>query len=268
MVIDISKCNGCMNCQLACKDEHVENNHTPYALPQPDTGHFWMHVQERIRGSVPKVKLAYIATPCMHCENPPCMAAATGGAIYKRPDGIVMIDPAKSVGQRQLVASCPYGVIYWNEELGAPQKCTFCAHLLDIGWKEPRCVEACPDAMRFGDLDDPKSEVSKLVANAETLLPELNAKPRVFYLALPKNFIAGTISDAATREFIEGATITLTDPAGKTLTTKSDSYGDFWFEGLAPKTYSLKIESSGYKAATSSVELKTDTNLGEISLSK
>jgi Fe-S-cluster-containing dehydrogenase component len=62
----------------------------------------------------------------------------------KRADGIVLIDPEKSVGQRSLVAACPYGAIWWNAEKNLPQKCTLCAHLLDTGWKAPRCVQACP----------------------------------------------------------------------------------------------------------------------------
>ena len=94
---------------------------------------------------------------------------AQNKAVYRRQDGIVMIDPVKAKGQKQIVTACPYRVIEWNEEKQIPQKCTFCAHLLDKGEKEPRCVESCPTgALVFGDLDDPKSEVAKLMASGKT----------------------------------------------------------------------------------------------------
>jgi tetrathionate reductase subunit B len=166
IIVDIAKCNGCYNCQIACKDEHVDNDWLPVSKPQPDTGHFWMHLTEIERGQYPKVKIAYIAKPCMQCQEPGCMKAAKDGAIYKRKDGIVIIDPIKSKGQKDLVAACPYGSIYWNEELKIPQKCTFCAHLLDKGWKEPRCVQACPTgALSFEDYNVVKSSLKNTEPN-------------------------------------------------------------------------------------------------------
>lgn len=106
------------------------------------------------------------------------MAAAKDGAVYKRPDGIVIVDPEKSKGQKQIVDACPVGAIFWNEEEQIPQKCTMCAELLDdpdYPGFEPRCVEACPNqALVFGDLADPDSEISKLIAaNKVTQLKEL-----------------------------------------------------------------------------------------------
>lgn len=127
MIMDVTKCIGCYTCVIACKDEHVENEWLPYTKPQPNENTFWMKVQEIERGTQPKVRASWVAQPCMQCEDPPCMKAAQSGAIYKRTDGIVIIDPIKSVGQKQLVASCPYGAIYWNDALNIPQKCTFCA---------------------------------------------------------------------------------------------------------------------------------------------
>ena len=166
MVVNVARCIGCYNCFITCKDEHCGNDHLPYAAAQPMTGHTWMRVVETERGRFPKLKVDYTAIPCMHCDDPPCVAAARDGAAYLRDDGIVLIDPAKAAGQHELVRSCPYRVIYWNEEAQVPQKCTLCAHLLDAGWKEPRCVEACPTgALVFGDLDDPASEVSRLLAS-------------------------------------------------------------------------------------------------------
>ena len=73
-------------------------------------------------------------------------------------------------------SSCPYRVIFWNEAANIPQKCTFCAHLLDDGWSEPRCVEACPtEALVFGDLDDPESAVSKAMKSRGSHAPRVQA---------------------------------------------------------------------------------------------
>src|SRR5208282_1135488 len=96
-------------------------------------------------------------------------------------------------------SACPYGVIFWNEARNIPQKCTFCAHLLDDGWKEPRCVEVCPTgALVFGDLSDPNSEISQLHRNnvVEDLHPEYGMKPLVSYLGLPRRFVAGEVAFA------------------------------------------------------------------------
>src|SRR5512147_1023658 len=97
-VFDTSICNGCYSCQIACKDEHCGNDWTPYAKPQPDTGQFWMKVSEYLRGSVPKAKMAYIPMPCQHCAEAPCMKACTVGAIVRRDDGLITIDPKKCTG--------------------------------------------------------------------------------------------------------------------------------------------------------------------------
>ena len=153
LIIDIAKCNGCHNCQVACKDEHVGNDWSPIARPQPLAGQFWTKVTDKVRGSVPKVKVSYLHTICLHCDEAPCIKACPNRAIYKRSDGIVIIDPLKCKGNKNCIKECPYqGVIYFNEELNISQKCTFCAHLIDKGWDETRCSDACPTgAFTFGD---------------------------------------------------------------------------------------------------------------------
>jgi len=268
IINDITRCNGCYNCQIACKDEHADNDWSPYAKPQPDTGHFWMRVDEVERGQYPKVKLAYIANPCMHCENPACLKTAREEGIYKRKDGLVIIDPDKSKGQRQVVDACPYGAIYWNEGLGIPQKCTFCAHLLDQGWKEPRCVEACPTgALRFGEYDDLKALINK--RKAETLHPEFKTKPRVYYIGLPKRFVAGAVFSSDIDEPLEGAHIRLVNRSTQeAIETGTDNYGDFEFDGLEINgDYTLVIEKEGYfKEEVTYVRTEDDVYLGQISL--
>ncbi len=271
MVIDITRCNGCYNCFIACRDEYWGNDYPPHSLAQPVTGHFWMRLIERERGKYPKVKVAYLPLTCMHCEDAPCIKASQNKAVYRRQDGIVIIDPKKAKGQKELLSSCPFRVIYWNEEKKVPQKCTFCAHLLDAGWKEPRCVEACPTgALIFGDLDDPSSEVAKLLASGktETFHPEYNLKEKVSYIGLPKTFVAGTVVFGDTDECAENVEITLTGQ-GKPLTTMTNNYGDFEFEGLAPgMKYQVRIEHAGYAPVELSAETKTDVYLGEIILNR
>jgi len=269
MVIDIYKCCGCYNCFLACRDEFCGNEYPGYAAAQPPEGQFWMRVNEQERGKYPKVKVAYTPVTCMHCEDAPCITAARDGAVYRRPDGIVIIDPVKAKGQKQIVSACPYRVIEWNEEKQLPQKCILCAHMIDQGEKEPRCVEVCPtEALVFGDLDDPNSKVAKLMAagNTETLHPEFGLKEKVVYIGLPKRFIAGTIIYGDKDECAGDVTVTLTGN-GKPKTTKTNFFGDFEFEGLPADTeYSVKIEAKGYKPQELKALTKIDVYLGEIVL--
>lgn len=268
MVIDITKCNGCYNCQLSCKDEHVGNDWSPIAKPQPDTGHFWYKITEHVQGTVPKVRVRYMHDLCQHCENAPCIDACKSQAFYRRDDGLVILDPQKCRGTRSCLDACPYGAIYFNTDLNISQKCTGCAHLLDDGWTEPRCVQSCPtDALVYGE----ESELQELISKAELLKPELNAGTKVYYIGLPnKYFIAGEVYDPQADECLEGATVTLIDAKGnKAASLKTDIFGDFWFERQEPGQYSIKIEMDGY--ATKSIEkvdATKDINVGSIELYK
>jgi len=266
LVIDISKCNGCYNCQIACKDEHVGNDWTPIAKPQPDTGHFWMKVTDIVQGTVPKVRVRYMHDICQHCDEAPCIPVCKSKAIYKRDDGIVIIDPEKCTGTRNCIDACPYKVIYFNSDLNISQKCTMCAHLLDDGWKEPRCVDACPTgALKYGEEKDLKEEIAK----AEVLHPEYKAKPRVYYISLPnKYFVAGAVYDPEEDECLENATVTLKNlKTQKKSNLKTDNFGDFWFERQEPGTYSLLIEKEGYlPREIASIDASKDVNVGDIEL--
>jgi tetrathionate reductase subunit B len=165
-------------------------------------GQNWLDVSEQVSGTFPDVKVRYLPLPCMQCDNAPCVVASrvvvcsgqdldlqdqcSLDAVYTRLDGIVLIDPQKSVNQPHLPASCPYGRIYWNAQASIAQKCTFCAHLIDEG-KNPRCVEACPiSAIVFGDLENPDSDISRRIQslNAQPLHPEYGTKPKVYYSGL------------------------------------------------------------------------------------
>jgi len=269
MVVDATRCNACYNCFLACRDEYCGNDYPPYSLAQPSTGHFWMRLIERERGIHPKVKMNYIPLPCMHCDDAPCIAMTQNGEVYKRPDGIVIIDPVKAKGKKELLTLCPYRVIYWNDEKDIPQKCTFCAHLLDVGMKEPRCVEVCPaGALAFGDLDDTNSEVSKRLATgkAEILHPEYGIKEKVSYIGLPKRFVSGTVIFGKQDECAENVTVTLIGNKEK-KTVKTNNFGDFEFEGLPADTnYTVKVEYPKHKTQEFNINTTVDVYLGEVIL--
>ena len=118
----------------------------------------------------------------MHCDNAPCVAQAEAGAVYKRDDGLVLIDSEKAAGRENIVQTCPYGAIWWNAEKEVPQKCTLCAHLLDKGWQQTRCTQACPTgALRVVWAPDNEMAALATVENLEVLHPEYGTQPRVYY---------------------------------------------------------------------------------------
>jgi tetrathionate reductase subunit B len=265
LIIDLNKCNGCHNCQVACKDEHAGNDWSPVTRPQPLTGQFWTRVQAVVRGTVPKVKVTYNHTICQHCREAPCIIACPHRAIYRRPDGIVIIDPLKCRGEKKCIEDCPYeDVIYFNEQSNISQKCTFCAHLLDDGWKETRCVEACPTgAFTFGE----EADLEDLISRAELLKPELETKPRVYYIGLPKRFIGGTVFDPEADEVIIGAKVVLKGQAHADTAVTTDDFGDFLVEGLEPGKYTVSIQHKGYTAVSLEADIRDrDINLGDIAL--
>jgi Fe-S-cluster-containing dehydrogenase component len=273
LIIDIAKCHDCNNCFLACKDEFVENDWSPYSVSQPAQGHKWINIMRRERGQYPMVDVAYLPIPCMHCDDADCVKAAEKGAVYQREDGIVIIDPVKAKGQKAIVDSCPYGVIFWNEELDIPQKCTFCAHLLDDGWAAPRCAQACPTgALTFLCVEDSEMQREVESEGLETLHPEYGLEPRVYYKNLfryTRCFVAGSVALRDEDECAEGATVTLTnDSQTVSATTVTNNYGDFVIDGLEEDSgpYNLGIEFTGYQKQSMRVELKGSLNVGTIFL--
>ena len=264
-VIDASKCTGCYNCQVACKDEHVENDWTPYARPQPEVGQFWIRVEEHVQGTIPKVRIHYLPRLCSHCERAACMEACPEGAITRREDGLVLISPEKCTGCGACRKACPYGVIYMNAQEKIAQKCTGCAHLLDHGAKLPRCVESCPtEAILFGE----EAELVDEIEGATVWKPETGLGPKVYYRNVPGTFIGGTLYDPEKKLVIEGARCRLSN-GGKNWEAVTDSFGDFWFNDLPVGIYELLIQAEGYEyQRIEGIRNKNSVNLGDIPLSK
>ncbi|MDR3307769.1 MAG: carboxypeptidase regulatory-like domain-containing protein [Coriobacteriales bacterium] len=260
-VFDNAKCNGCYGCQLACKDEHVGNDWSPIAAPQPDTGHFWCKLNEFTHGQVPKVRIEYWPTLCNQCDNAPCIEAAPD-AVRRRADGLIIIDPEVAKGNKVLVDSCPYGAIYYNEELDLPQKCTGCAHLVDEGML-PHCVDLCATgALRFGE----ESEFAAEIAQAKRLTDEAHGG-KVYYLNRPKLFISGDVWDPESNEIIQGAEVTLSNNRGRFIAkTSTDGFGDFWFKHLDPGTYQILIKAASFMEEFTEVNLDKSLNIGDFPL--
>jgi Fe-S-cluster-containing dehydrogenase component len=264
--IDLDECTGCDLCVVACKDEFAGTPHMPWTKPQEHKGQFWMNLKTYERGQGPKVKVTYLPLLCQHCDNAPCMKACPEDAILRRPDGIVWIDQEKCTGCGLCQEACPYDVIYMNRDLKVAQKCTGCAHLVDLG-EIPRCADVCPrDAILFADEDDPR--MLKLKAKAGFLHPEFGLKPRVYYKGLPKPFISGTVVNGSGTDVIRDAKITATDLFNnEEYSSKTDEFGDYWIRDLeADHSYLIVIEKPGYWKATLVSRTDIDRNLGDTRL--
>jgi len=271
LIIDVALCHDCNDCFLADKDEFVGNDFPPYSVAQPWSGHRWMNIHRKERGQYPIVQVAYLPMPCMHCDEPPCVTA--DGAVYKREDGLVIIDPVKAKGRRDIVESCPYGAIYWNEEADVAQKCTGCVHLLEEGWAETRCSQVCPTgAIRFIWADDTEMAEMTAAEGLEAYRAELGTRPRVLYKNLyrwEKVFVAGSVAYADADECAEGAKVSVTQcgaPAGEAL---ANNYGEFVVDGLEPgASYEVSVEALGYERWAAPATLDDSLTMGLIKLQK
>ena len=274
LIIDVAECTNCQLCTLSAMDEYVDNDWPGYTAAMPKHGHRWIDILQKERGQVPMIDIAYVPTMCNHCDDAPCIEAAGDGVITKREDGIVLIDPDKAKGRRDLVDACPYGHIWWNEEREIPQAWPFDAHLIDQGWTQTRGQQACPTgAMRAVKLDD--AEMARMAEDEglEVLKPELGTKPRVYYRNLWRYstaFIAGSISIEAGGlvDCVEDAAVSLIKDGNMVAEAKSDTYGDFKFDRLEENSgsYTVDIAAPGGRRISVVAELGASINLGEIRL--
>ena len=249
ITMDVRWCHDCNNCFMGCKDEHVGNEWPGYTYAQPRHGHRWVNVLRRERGRYARNDYRFLTLPCQHCENAACEAAGNG-AVYRRDDGIVMIDQDKAKGNRALVDACPYGTIYYNEELDVPQKCTMCAHLLDDpdwGPGIPRCVHNCPTNALKAYYVEPE-EMEKIIEEEglEIYRPELGTNPHVFYKNLgmfTKNFAWGGI--LIDGDCFEGAKVQLKKDGEVIAEQETNFFGDYRFDKLDDGKYVISIDADG-----------------------
>ena len=173
MVVDMKRCVGCAACVVACQ---VEND-----VPE---GHCRDWIAQETRGTFPDLALEIRSERCNQCTAAPCVPQCPTGASHIAEGGVVLVHKHLCTGCKACVAGCPYDARYVHPD-GYIDKCTFCIHRVREG-RLPACVSTCPTfAMHFGDLDDPASEVSRLLASGRAVKvnhPETGAKPNVFFL--------------------------------------------------------------------------------------
>ena len=276
LIIDIENCTNCNMCVLACQDEHVDNDFPDYAAPMPKHGARWIEIMRKERGQAPMIDVAYMPVMCNHCDDAPCIKAAKDGAITKREDGIVIIDPIKSKGQKHLVDSCPYDRIWWNEELEIPQTWIFDAHLLDEGWKQPRASSVCATgAIIAKKISDEEMEKLASDENLEVLEPKKDTKPRVYYKNLYRYnscFIGGSVyaHNDSIVDCIQNANVKLIHNTSVISEIKTDIFGDFKFDKLDKDSgdYKIEITADGFTQKTINVTLNESVTLEDIQLSK
>ena len=276
LVIDVAKCFNCNACAVVCHDEYHGNEFPGYAAEMPKHGHRWIDVRQREKGQCPMVEVAYLPVTCNHCDDAPCVKAARDGAVTKRADGIVIIDPQKAKGQHQIVDACPYGAVWWNEAKQLPQAWPFDAHLLDAGWTKTRGTQVCATgAMRTLHVDDVEMQRIAREEGLHVLHPEYGTRPRVYYRNLDrfqKAFVGGSLAGEidGVDECAEGVRLVLKRGARTIAETTSDAYGDFKFRGLEEDSGAYRIEITDERFAPRSVavELGRSTYLGTIPLAR
>ena len=251
MIVDVARCDNCRVCFLAVKDEHIGNDFPGYAAAQPAQGHNWLDIRKKERGRYPLVEAHFMPVMCNHCDDAPCMKAAKNGAIRKRDDGIVIIDPEKSQGQRQIVDACPYGAISWNEERQIPQAWIFDAHLLDQGWTKTRAEQGCPTGVFRGiKVDDAEMNRIREQEGLAVLKPELNTRPRVYYRNLhlmTKCFVGGSVvmEVNGVEECAAGAEVVLKHAGREVGRATTDIFGEWKIDKLEPDSRGYQLEVTG-----------------------
>jgi Fe-S-cluster-containing dehydrogenase component len=195
LVIDLDTCVGCHACATSCKEWNTQGYSAPLTDQQPygaDPHGAWLnrvHGYEVGEGAASHT--VHFPRSCLHCEEPDCVTVCPTGASFKRAeDGIVLVDPETCIGCKLCSWACPYGAREYDYGHGVMKKCTLCVdRIYNLHLPEedriPACVRACPTGARhFGDLGDPSSAVSQLVAERGgfDLLPEFGYKPVNKYL--------------------------------------------------------------------------------------
>ena len=191
MVIDLSRCIGCHACTITCK---MENS-------VPDTC-FRTWVVEADKGTYPSVTRVKLPRLCNQCQNAPCISVCPVKATYRDNEGgVIKVEQKKCIGCRYCIASCPYNARYLNTAKGTAEKCDLCFDRVKGGLM-PACVSTCVShARHFGDLNDPESEVSRLIReyDVSTLRPEMGTQPSVYYIGLSEALANANVTSLVER---------------------------------------------------------------------
>jgi Fe-S-cluster-containing dehydrogenase component len=173
LAIDSKRCIDCKGCVVACRAE----NKVPVEYSRP-----WISRNEH--GQWPRMTLAFEPEQCHQCAEPACVRVCPTGASYQRADGVVAIKQSDCVGCRYCIIACPFEARFFREDKGIVEKCDFCSQRLERG-ETPACVETCPSKVRiFGDLNDPKSRISEVLAKRQFRVKkrEAGTLPQIYYL--------------------------------------------------------------------------------------
>ncbi|MFD9896776.1 4Fe-4S dicluster domain-containing protein [Mesorhizobium sp. NPDC059025] len=228
LVIDLDVCVGCHACVVNCKEWNTGGYGAALSDQQPygaDVSGAWLNrvhsfeiVPEggEVVGEAGEARIVHFPKSCLHCEDAPCVTVCPTGASYKRTeDGIVLVDEEKCIGCGLCAWSCPYGAREMDLAAGVMKKCTLCIdriynETIEEVDRQPACVRTCPaNARHFGDLGDPSSAVSVMVAQrgCVDLMPEQGTRPVNKYLPpRPRKPLAASAGQMARGEDTSGAT--------------------------------------------------------------
>lgn len=171
-VLDAQNCIGCHACTVACKSEHD----VPLGVNRT-----WVKYIET--GSFPNTSRGFTVMRCNQCDDAPCMTICPTSALFRADNGIVDFHDDNCIGCKSCMNACPYDALYINPETNTAHKCNFCNHRVEVGL-EPSCAVVCPtEAIIVGDLDDPDSPISRIIARDPVAVraPEQGTNPKVFY---------------------------------------------------------------------------------------
>lgn len=274
LIIDVARCDNCRLCFLAAKDEYVGNDFPGVSAAQPARGHNWLDIERKERGAYPLLEARFMPVMCNHCDAAPCIDVARNGAVRKRADGIVIIDPEKAKGQRQIVDACPYGAVHWNEEKQIPQAWPFDAQLLDQGWTRVRGEQCCPmDVYRTVKVEDDEMQRLQAEEGLQVLKPELETRPRVYYRNLhlmTQCFVGATVVRQVDgiEECAAGVEVVLRQHDREVARATTDTFGEFKIDRLVPGTHGYRLEAvAGDGSATLQFDLGEESRyLGVMSL--
>ncbi len=171
-LLDSDNCIGCHACTIACKSEHD----VPLGVNRT-----WVKYIET--GTFPDVARKFSVMRCNQCDDAPCMTICPTSALFRADNGVVDFQDDNCIGCKSCMNACPYDALYINPETNTAHKCNMCNHRIEVGL-EPSCQVVCPtEAIKIGDLDDPTSEISRIIARDDVAVraPEQNTKPKVYY---------------------------------------------------------------------------------------